>query len=115
MKKQLLLFISALLCTCNLWSSNVQAASIYEKGITNEGITYITYDLSPHSSINPYASYIRHTMETVYDGIVTPPSTLTVTKSISGVVYTGTLYLQSHKIENNKTYATYYGTLYAVE
>ncbi len=108
-KKLLLLFI--LLCTCNLCSSNVFAATEYRSNITADSIPYIIYDTSLNSPISLCAVY-RHNMEAVFNEVVIPPTSLHVTKTVSGITYSGNLYLLSHYHQNGKTYATYSGVLY---
>ncbi len=111
MKKRKLLFLFILICTCNLWQTNAFAATEYHPNIATDGIPYIIYDTSPNSPISLCAVY-RHNMEAVFNEIVIPPASLHVTKTVSGITYSGNLYLLSHYHQNGKTYATYSGVLY---
>lgn len=59
------------------------------------------------------ADSITITQQVTYNGIVAPSISIPFTKIIDGTTYSGTLYLQSFTQGNNKTVATYKGTLYA--
>lgn len=116
MRKNIFTFLCVVLFSCSIFSLKLQASTIISKGITDEEIFYVTYDsITISNDINLNVLSKELTMETVYDGIIaTPPYTLEVTKIISGITYEGTLYLYSVEFKNGKTYATYKGTITAV-
>lgn len=111
MKKSILVLLIALFILQPLYAN---ASIAYPDSVLSESVQCYSHDLSS-PLISMYAgNYITQTIDLVYDGV---PSSLlpsfTVTKTINGVTYSGTVYLQSTHVENNKFYATYYGTLYA--
>ena len=83
-------------------------------GYTPDGIYYEAV-ISESDICIPLADKdaITLTQQVTYDGIVAPNTSIPWTKIIDGTTYSGTLYLQSFSQGNNKTVATYKGTLYA--
>ena len=114
MKKITPIFI---LCMCLFLCIPAYAneATAIITGYTKDGIYYEAVTLEEHE--DTYAStrgkILNVTKEFTYSGIITPSSSLSWTESSGGVTYSGTLYLQSFYYNNNKTVATYKGTLYA--
>ena len=84
-------------------------------GHTQEGIYYevITLEEQTDTYASTRAKVLNVTKEFTYNGIITPSSSLSWTESSDGITYSGTLYLYSFTQRNNKTIATYKGTLYA--
>ena len=111
MKKSILVLLFTLFILQPLYAN---ASIAYPDSVLSEPVSCNSQDLSS-PLISMYAGdYIIQTIDLVYD--VVPSSLLpsyTVTKTINGVTYSGTVYLQSTHMENNKFYATYHGTLYA--
>lgn len=111
MKKSILVLLIALFILQPLYAN---ASIAYPDSVLSEPVSCNSQNLSS-SLISMYVGNgIPETIDLVYD--VVPSSLLpsfTVTKTINGITYSGTVYLKRTYMENNKFYATYYGTLYA--
>ncbi len=83
-------------------------------GLTTDGIYYEAV-ITESDICMPLADAdaVTLTQKITYEGIVAPSISIPFTKIIDGTTYSGTLYLQSFTQGNNKTVATYKGTLYA--
>lgn len=84
-------------------------------GYTTEGIHYTIYNLETESSTQrAVGDTIDVTRQFVFEGTIQPALTRTYTEKIGTVTYTGTLKLSYFYPENGYTYATYKGTLTAI-
>ncbi len=105
-----------LLTFCILISSPIKASANNSITTNNPADIYvkaITLESTFHSGITPLADMVTITKEFKYDSIITPKSSLPWTETISGIPFSGTLYLQSFYYSGGKTVATYKGTLSA--
>lgn len=113
MKKLTPIFI---ICICLLLSTPLSAHSdtspitVYtEAEIYYEAITLDTFSVISLKN----SDMMNVTKQITYDGIISPPSSISWEEKIDGITYSGTLYLQSFYQQQSKTVATYKGTLYA--
>ena len=82
-------------------------------GTTDDGVYYEVFEVgSGFLDALFSASSRKVTVQVKYDGIVTPPRTITHTDTIKGAVYSGVLQLHSTQHVDGKTVATYRGTIY---
>lgn len=105
-----------ILCICMLLSTPISAQVVFSPitGYTEEGIYYEAITLETSSIVSlANSNMMTVTKEITYDGIVSPSISISWTEKINGVTYSGSLYLQSFYQQQNKTVATYKGTLYA--
>ena len=90
-------------------------ASTIITGYTENGIYYEVVTLEEHidTYMTTRGKALNVTKEFTYNGIITPSSTISWTESSGSITYSGILNLQSFYYNNNKTVATYKGTLYS--
>lgn len=105
-----------MLCICLLLSTPVYASNDTSTivGYTRGGIFYEAITLEMDSSLSLYgnADIVTLTKKITFAGMVTPNESLSWTETISGTIYSGTIYLQNYYYAG-ETVATYKGTLYA--
>ena len=107
----IIMIYMVLLCAFPVYANSNQSINT---GYTPDGIYYEAV-ITESDICMPLADTdaITLTQQVTYNGIVTPNASITFTKVVDGTTYSGTLYLQSFTQGNNKTVATYKGTLYA--
>lgn len=112
-KALLILFITVFSSLIPTITANAQeyGKALYE-GYTEDGIHYTVYEINQSDEIAVFSSSYTVERRIVFDGLLTPPSSIQVMESERGSYYSGTLYLISYNQLNNKTTAIYKGTLY---
>ena len=111
MKKTFLIALLTILLSAIPLNTHAQNLSLplVTYGITEEGISYQVYG----ETLSTTSNSVTVTRSIVYNGNVSPSTSLSWTENIDGYTYSGTLRLtrSTYNESTNKTTAVYYGTL----
>ena len=113
--KKTITYLMLSFCLLLITPIHMNAENSAITGYTADGIYYeVTYSDTDYTSvISSRGSAIYVTREITYNTIITPNVSLSWSERINDTIYSGTLKLQSFYYENEKTVATYKGTLIA--
>lgn len=84
------------------------------EGYTNDGVHYTVYEIETNYTTKAVGDTLEVTRQYIFAGIIQPPATRLHNETNEGITYTGTLKLAYCTYKNNNTYATYRGTLTAI-
>lgn len=91
------------------------SCSLYITSLVPKPLSIVSDTITCHAAdIDLFvAAYSKNVIRQVmFQGIITPYDSLPWTEVIDGETYSGTLTLQSYRLINGDTYATYSGTIY---